>query len=374
VTRTPPVLDRPEADLRDPWDRFGWVMGVVWLVFLGFPIAAAATGDQSWVLRALGVALILLFGVCYVHGFVRLGRACHWTEVVTWGWRYVAALAVIMLAVSALTGLAALGMMPFVVAMAMFVLPLRVSFAVFAAAVGVTAVAASTAGMPFSQGGEVWFLVVMVVLVGVVTAAVRILDHLGAEHRELTSDLTVATERDRVARDVHDVLGHSLTAVTVKAELAERLVDVDPERAKAELAQIQKLTRGALAEIRATVGGLRVARLTDEIDAARDALADAGITVDVPADPAVVDPSHRVVLAWALREAVTNVVRHSSASTCRIELGTDWLVVADDGHGLRSRREGNGLRGLRERVGAAGGEVDLEPGSDGLGTSLRVRL
>ena len=88
------------------------------------------------------------------------------------------------------------------------------------------------------------------------------------EHRALTDHLAVTTERERVARDVHDVLGHSLTVITVKAELAERLVDTDPERAKAELAQIRDLTRQSLAEIRATVGGLRVARLTDQISSA----------------------------------------------------------------------------------------------------------
>ena len=93
----------------------------------------------------------------------------------------------------------------------------------------------------------------------------------------MSRELALVAERERVARDVHDVLGHSLTVVTVKAELAERLVDLDPERAKAELAEIQTLSRQALAEIRATVGGLRAARLGDELASARTALAGAGI-------------------------------------------------------------------------------------------------
>lgn len=361
--------------LRDPWERFGWVMSVVWLVFLGFPVAAAVTDDeQPWALRALAIALIVLFAGVYIHGFVRMGRAESGRDVISWGWHYVAVLVALTLAVAALVGPEAFGMTPFLVAMSMFVLPLRASFAAYAVAVAVIATAAGMEGRPFSEDGDSWYLVVIVVLVGAITAVVRTLEDKGVEHRGLAAQLTVATERDRVARDVHDVLGHSLTVVTVKAELAARLVDTEPERAKAELAQIQDLTRQALAEVRATVGGLRVARLTDEIAGARDALADAGITAELPEDPAVVDPRHRVVLAWALREAVTNVVRHSDADTCRVELGSDWLAVVDDGQGVRAPREGNGLRGLRERVGAAGGRVDLGPAADGSGTALRVTL
>ena len=209
---------------------------------------------------------------------------------------------------------------------------------------------------------------------GTICLVVRVLERRGAEHRALTDHLAVTTERERVARDVHDVLGHSLTVVTVKAELAERLVDTDPERAKAELAQIRDLTRQSLAEIRATVGGLRVARLTDQIASTHEALENAGISSELTGDPSAVDPRHRVVLAWSLREAVTNVVRHSSASTCRIELGSDFLTVDDDGEGLRGRREGNGLRGLRERVAFAGGTVEVGPGPSGEGTRLKVQL
>ena len=142
----------------------------------------------------------------------------------------------------------------------------------------------------------------------------------GEDYERMSRDLAIVEERERVARDVHDVLGHSLTVVTVKAELAERLVDLDPERAKGELAEIQALSRQALAEIRATVGGLRVARLGDELASARTALAGAGIEAHVPDDPGAVDPRHRTVLAWVLREATTNVVRHSDADACWVEL------------------------------------------------------
>lgn len=370
----PSITDPTESVTADPWERFGWVMGAIWLVFLAFPIAAVVTSDRPWALRALGLALIVGFAVVYVHGLIRMGRTEQGSDIAAWGWRYVVAMSIMMLATVALVGTEGIGMMPFVVAMGTFVLPLRAALAVFGAAIAATAGAAWTVGRPFTADGGAWFLVLIVALVGAVCLVVRVLDQRGAEHRALTDHLAVTTERERVARDVHDVLGHSLTVITVKAELAERLVDTDPERAKAELVQIRDLARQSLAEIRATVGGLRVARLTDEITSARNALADAGITAELPGDPSVVDPRHRVVLAWALREAVTNVVRHSAASRCHIVLGTDFLAVDDDGQGVRGRRQGNGLRGLRERVASAGGTVDVGPGVGGGGTRLKVQL
>lgn len=360
----------------DPWDRFGWVMGVIWLVFLGFPLGTVLTADRHWVWRVTAVALIAAFATVYVHGLVRIGRTASWREVVRWGGWYVAALVALVAAVAAFIGADALGMATFVVAMAMFVLPLAWALMVFAITVVVTSVVASTVAAPWSGRDEaaVWFLVGIVILVGLATLAVRVLDQMGSRHRRLEADLALAADRDRVARDVHDVLGHSLTVVTVKAELAERLVDGDPAHAKAELAEIQSLARQSLAEIRATVGGLRSAGVADQLGAARTALDGAGITADLTDDPAVVDPRHRAVLGWALREAVTNVVRHSGATSCRVQLGPDWLCVADDGRGLSGSAEGNGLRGLRERVGSAGGTVELATGEGGAGTTVRVRL
>ena len=372
-------MSQPATEsLRDPWDRFGWVMGVVWLVFLLFPLGEAVTAELHVGWRVLAVALILVFAAVYVHGLVRLGGPEPWERVVRWGRWYVAALVMLVVATAALLRFEALGMTPYVVALAMFVLPLPAAIAVFAAAVAITAAAAATIAAPWSGTEEagVWFLVLIVVLVGIATGAVRVLEQLGNRHRRVQADLAVTAERERVARDVHDVLGHSLTVVTVKAELAERLVDRDPGRAKAELGEIQSLSRQALAEIRATVGGLRAATLDEQIVAARVALEGAGITADLPGDPSVVDPRHRIVLGWALREAVTNVVRHSAATSCRVEVGPSWLCVSDDGRGLRDSPEGNGLRGLRERVGAAGGAVELAEATNDLatGTTLRVRL
>jgi two-component system, NarL family, sensor histidine kinase DesK len=357
-----------EPDLpADPWERFGWVMSVIWLVFLAFPMQQALTLDEPWGRRALGVGLVLAFASVYVAAFVRLDSFHGPDAKQSRAWLVVGVLVALAAATAAVVGEESGSMAPFIVAFAMFALPLRSGIAVLAGTVAVLAVAVAGAD------SGAWFIIVIVLLVGTITGVVRVLEERGEEHRRLRQDLELAAERERVARDVHDVLGHSLTVVTVKAELAERLVDDDPERAKAELAEIQSLTRQSLAEIRATVGGLRVARLADEIAASRAALEAAGIEADVPDDPSVVDPRHRIVLAWALREAVTNVVRHSAASTCIVELEPAALTVRDDGRGMRGRGEGNGLRGLRERVTAAGGSVEVDAGPEG-GTTLKVRL
>ena len=166
------------------------------------------------------------------------------------------------------------------------------------------------------------------------------------------------------------MLGHSLTALSVKAELAARLIDVDPDRARLELESIQETARQALAEVRATVGGLRAGNLEAELAALPQVLADAGIETTVEGSVADTDPRHRTLLAWVLRESVTNVVRHAHATHVVIRLDQSGLTVADDGTGL-AHAEGNGLRGMRERVSAAGGTLDL---SGDPGTRVQVVL
>ena len=205
------------------------------------------------------------------------------------------------------------------------------------------------------------------------TTAMRVFSDLEERSEEARAELALVAERDRVARDVHDVLGHSLTALSIKAELAARLIDVDPARARAELVSIQETARQALAEVRSTVGGLRAANLEAELAAAPGVLADAGIETRLVGTLADTDPRHRTLLAWVLRESVTNVVRHAGASTVSIELSPHGLVVADDGAGLGANdgHDGNGLRGMRERVSAAGGTLRL---SGGPGTRVEVVL
>jgi len=200
--------------------------------------------------------------------------------------------------------------------------------------------------------------------------------------------LAAVAERERIARDLHDVLGHTLSVIVLKAELAGRLVAADPARASAEIADVERTARTALAEVREAIGGYRARVLAAEIEAARRTLDTAGVTLVVdnePADAALasgtgpgvtagLNAQEETVLALALREAVTNIVRHARATRCTLrfvtEAGTRRLVVEDNGQ-HSAPREGNGLRGMRERVESIGGQLRLEHEQ---GTRLLITL
>jgi two-component system sensor histidine kinase DesK len=193
--------------------------------------------------------------------------------------------------------------------------------------------------------------------------------------------LAAVAERERIARDLHDVLGHTLSVIVLKAELAGRLINIDPIRATAEMADVEKTARSALAEIREAIGGYRSRGLAAEIEAARLTLHAAGVTLVTesnPANTAALSPQEETALALVLREAVTNIVRHARATNCRLrfitEAGHRRLVVEDDGqHAVAC--EGNGLRGMRERIESVGGHFSLERGiAQDRGTRLIIEL
>lgn len=187
--------------------------------------------------------------------------------------------------------------------------------------------------------------------------------------------LATLGERERIARDLHDLLGHTLTGVVVRAQVVQRVVAADPARAAREAADIEHMARGALTEVRATVSGWRHHTLDAEIEAGRDALHAAGVTLHVQHATAVaMSPPVEAGLALAVREAVTNVIRHSGATACHIDIaaadGQVRLAVTDDGRGAR-RPEGSGLTGMRERIAALGGTVDRRTGD---GTTILVTV
>ncbi|MHA7985171.1 sensor histidine kinase [Rathayibacter sp. CAU 1779] len=192
--------------------------------------------------------------------------------------------------------------------------------------------------------------------------------------------LAIVDERERFARDMHDVLGHSLTVVTVKSELARRLVSRDPERAEAELADIERLSRAALADLRASVAGYRAMTLETELSAAHAALVAADIVPHLPTSTDVVAPELRETFAWVLRESITNVVRHARAKNCWVALEKRAIIIGDDGVGMplvaaqshQSTAGGNGVDSMRERAARVGAELSVEPGEDG-GTVVAVR-
>jgi two-component system sensor histidine kinase DesK len=180
-------------------------------------------------------------------------------------------------------------------------------------------------------------------------------------HEEL-EHLAKVAERERIARDLHDVLGHTLSLITLKSELARKLVDRDPERAKQEMHDVETASRAALADVREAIRGYRSDGIFAELARARTALETAGVTVECQTDPVPLSPAQESVLALALREAVTNVVRHAEARRCNVILKRNnalcTLEVADDGRGADGP-EGNGLRGMRERLEVLGGSLRL---------------
>jgi len=172
--------------------------------------------------------------------------------------------------------------------------------------------------------------------------------------------LAKVAERERIARDLHDVLGHTLSVIALKSELASKLVERDPARAAREIREVNDVARDALAQVRSAVTGYRAAGLSAEFEAMRKAFDTAGVTLKVEAEAVALPPAHENTLALVLREASTNVLRHAGAKTCRVRLvhrnNVALLEIADDGRG-GDALEGNGLLGMRERIAALGGSL-----------------
>jgi two-component system sensor histidine kinase DesK len=192
-------------------------------------------------------------------------------------------------------------------------------------------------------------------------------------HDEIEHMAKVA-ERERIARDLHDVLGHTLSLIVLKSELASKLAERDPERAREEIRDVERIARDALAEVRAAVSGYRTSGLEAEVQRARNTLATAGIRLETDVATRKVPPAHEAVLCLALREAITNVVRHSGARVVHLTLECTEtacsLSISDDGRGGNAPF-GSGLSGMRERVDILGGTL-TRTGSGG--TTLTVTL
>ncbi|QLY33262.1 sensor histidine kinase [Nocardia huaxiensis] len=339
---------------------FSGLMSGLWLVFLIGPV------HRQWVrgeqLRAgLSAVTVLVFGGLIVLAFL-VFRQPNPEETdrvappIARAWLLLAVMTALCLVMVALLGNIAVVTAIYVGVIAVLVLPSRAGgAAVILVVLGMLALSATVAwddGPPFYLA----FIPLVVWLgreVGLRGQRLRV-----AAQRQ-RAEMDIIEERNRVARDVHDILGHSLTVITVKTELAQRLIDLDPDRARTELADIERLAREALAGVRSTVGGLREMSLVGELANARTALRAAGIEADLPVPDGI--PHERAVLfGWVLREAVTNIVRHSEARHCTVRVTPVSIEITDDGTGLReSSDSGSGLTGLRERVRSAGGALSL---------------
>jgi two-component system, NarL family, sensor histidine kinase DesK len=248
----------------------------------------------------------------------------------------------------------------------------------------VALVATLVALMAFSPAPWPWRMLGLApaLIFTIVTGAANLFDaeRQRAERRLRRADeeierLAALGERERIARDLHDLLGHTLSVIIVKSELAARLAERDPSRAGDEMRDVERIGRDALTEVRAAVVGYRAKGLRGELDGARRALAAAGVEAMVDVALPALPIAYESALAFALRESVTNVVRHAAATHATIRLGTDGagrvvLEVIDDGRG-GAGPDGAGLTGMRERISALGGTVEREGRS---GTRVCVSL
>src|SRR5208283_4434370 len=186
--------------------------------------------------------------------------------------------------------------------------------------------------------------------------------------------LAKVAERERIARDLHDVLGHTLSVIILKSELAGKLMDRDPQRAGTEIREVEQISRQALSEVRDAIRGYRTRSLDAELAQAKSTLETAGVKTECQAAKITLPALHESVLTLAVREAVTNVVRHARAQTCSLRLeqqnGSCCLEIKDDGRGS-FQNEGNGLRGMRERVEMLGGTLNRNSRA---GTTLTITL
>ncbi len=201
------------------------------------------------------------------------------------------------------------------------------------------------------------------------------MNHKLRKANEEIEHLATVAERERIARDLHDVLGHTLSVITLKSELAGKLIDRDPARAGKEIREVEEISRQALSDVRDAIRGYRSKGLAAELVQAKSTLETAGLTVQCDAATTMKIPAvQESVLSLAVREAVTNVVRHAQARSCRMRLeqqnGSFRLEIHDDGLGSSSA-EGNGLRGMRERVEMLGGTLERTNHS---GTTLTITL
>jgi two-component system, NarL family, sensor histidine kinase DesK len=243
-----------------------------------------------------------------------------------------------------------------------------------------TALAGTASVLGGATEDAVWGLVLSLLGIG---AAMVAMGEIIRANRELldaraeVARLAVADERVRFARDLHDLLGHSLSVIALKAQLAGRRLPDDPEAAAAEVADIEKVTREALREVREAVSGYRRPVLDAELAGARTALDAAGIATTIDRPEVELPTDVEAVLAWTVREAATNVIRHSGATHSAIRvvpaLHQASVEVVDDGRGADGvRTSGTGLAGLEERLRAAGGRLEAGPRDDGPGFRVRA--
>lgn len=354
-------VGRPPGDRRQAGIKSLWIG--VWLAFMSAPIKDLVDGDHTQWATVLGTLGLVVFVGCYLLLVFRPSPKMLNPVQVRVVLAFLGALAVTL---SLTLGSPWLVLFVYVSVCAGAALPLRTARWLIPVAAAVLVVIGLAGDHPREI---ITALVFPALLGGFSMTGIRqmILTTIQLrEARATVAQLAANEERLRLARDLHDLLGHSLSLITLKSELAGRMLPDHPDQAAAQVADIERVSRQALVDVRSAVTGYRRPTLPGELAGARTALAAAGITADIPAEPPEDLPEKQEeVLAWALREAVTNVVRHSGAPHCTVTLAPRQtldgrvleLTVADDGRGASGTTPGNGLTGIAERLATVDGTL-----------------
>jgi two-component system sensor histidine kinase DesK len=359
------------------------VFAALFLIYLGYALPPLWT-DHSWPGRLFGFALLLTFVGLYL-GPLPLAAFGHRP---TWAPRVFAAMCAVPAVYLLTIDGGGIVMATYLGIAVVLLLPTRASVPVVVAlTAAITVLPQYVAswgvhGLQFGVG--IPTLLVALAMFGLRSGFANTTALYQA--RQEVERLAAEQERMRIARDLHDLLGHALTTVTIKAELAAKLATLDPERAAREMIEVAQLARQGLADVRSTVTGYREMSLIAELASAKEVLTAAGMTAQLPATVEDVPMQARELFGWAVREGITNAVRHSRASLVQVELGPTSVEVVDDGRGCASEQaaseqalsaggvqRGNGLVGLAERATAAGGSFAAGPRPEG-GFRLRLDL
>jgi two-component system sensor histidine kinase DesK len=349
-------FNRGKASQSAVWRNL--VAPVAFMVFLYMAVHDYLVGPHPITQRVVYAALVLVYGVSFVVIlFVRLRvQISRRARALLVAWMLL--LGALIPAVSGATS--DIQVITYAVVVAVLVIPLR-----YSRPIGGVAIAAQVLISWRVDGAVDWSGTWTLVLVTVSVSSLLIVGNTIASLREanaMIADLAVAEERSRFARDLHDLLGHSLTTITVKSGLARRVLETgaETERAISEVRDVEELSRKALVEVRTAVSGYHQISLAAELVNAKAALRAAGMEVVLPGAVDELREELREPFAWVVREGVTNVVKHSGASRCEVRIGETWLEVRDNGRAGTNPSAGNGLRGLRDRLAASGSDLTWE--------------
>jgi two-component system, NarL family, sensor histidine kinase DesK len=376
VTVSDEVARHDEAEAQwvasqSQWTR-SWrraAMLAIPLVYLAFVVVSVRQNSRGTAAIA-GYLLLAAFAACWLLTPFMLKPLCSGRRF----WAWYALLAAIMAAAIPFTRAAGFEMCVYLTLLAVARLGARSAPLVAAMAVAAlwipVAVGSWHVTLAKSFGDVTPVAIPVVAVVTAVTIQVIHANQALTDTRAELARLAAENERIRIARDLHDLLGHSLTTITVKAGLARRLGPTDPDGAVAQITEVEDLCRRVLADVRAAVSGYREVTLASELARGRELLRASGITADLPTATEVADPAHHELFGWAVREGLTNVIRHSRARSCSVRVSASCVEIIDDGHGSAAD-PGNGLSGLSERAAAAGGGVEAGPVQP-VGWRLRV--